>query len=147
MKGRRAGRGKKVGERDGRVIDVEVRIMKMYLGGTWPKGILGKLGRLKCGFWTQVQLLQVTKPKQIKKMGRGERERGEGGWGGWRMGVGEWVQLFWLTWVEFRITKMYLGATWSKGITTKPKIQFKPSRGNRTMQVLATFLDQRKLAY
>ena len=42
---------------------------------------------------------------------------------------------------------MYLGATWSKGITTKPKIQFKPSRGNRTMQVLATFLDQRKLAY
>ena len=66
------------------VIDVEVRIKKLYLGATSPKGILGKLGRLKCGFWTQVQLLQVTKPKRIKKMGRGERERG--GWGvggGW----------------------------------------------------------------
>ena len=59
MKGRRAGRGKKVGERGGRVIDV---IKKMYLGATWSKGILGKLGRLKCGSWTQVQLLQVTKP-------------------------------------------------------------------------------------
>ena len=102
MKGRRAGRGKKVGERGGRVIDVidvKVRIKKMYLGATWSKGILGKLARLKCGFWTQVQLLQVTKPKQIEKMGRGERERGGGGWrcvggvgdgegaGG---GVGEW---------------------------------------------------------
>ena len=85
------------------VIDVEVRIKKMYLGATWSKGILGKLGRLKCGFWTQVQLLQVTKPKQIKKMGRGERERGvvvvgggvgDGGvWVGWGVGkveVREW---------------------------------------------------------
>ena len=43
MKRRRAGRGKKVGERDGRVIDVidvKVRIKKMYLGATWSKGIL-----------------------------------------------------------------------------------------------------------
>ena len=73
------------------MIDVEVRIKKMYLGATWSKGILGKLGRLKCGFWTQVQLLQVTKPKQIKNMGRGERERERGvGWGVGKVEVGEW---------------------------------------------------------